>query len=323
MDPSSTTAKPAAASSRRRIRGNDERRCSFPQRLRLFAHQVALCVRPPEKKITGEQFFQRTINGDCWLQIKTHLSARDILALRHTCSFLLSGQMPLLCPDQNQALIDVLVEGYYNRNQDVQSLCRQIMTPYFTRIHEHKSAFCSWVEKNLGEQEQIWIGKDVLRQGALHRYLSNRAMSIECIVTLREHTDRISCVTLLPDGRFVSGSDDKTLKIWDPGMKPGRQCVATLRGHTSWIRCVTLLLDGRFVSGSIDKTLKIWDPGMAPGAQCVATLQGHTGWIECVTLLPDGRFVSGSSDHTLKIWDPGIGHREHNVSLPCRDTLTG
>ncbi len=142
-------------------------------------------------RITGEQFFQNTINSDCWLQIKTHLSARDILALRHTCSFLLSGQMPLLCPGQNQALIDVLVEGYYNRNQDVQSLCRQIMTPYFTRIHEHKSAFCSWVEKNLGEQEQIWIGKDVLRQGALHRYLSNRAMSIECVATLRGHTDRI------------------------------------------------------------------------------------------------------------------------------------
>ncbi len=131
------------------------------------------------------------INSDCWGQIKTHLSARDILALRHTCSFLLSGQMPLLCPGQNQALVDVLVEGYYNRNQDVQSLCRQIMTPYFTRIHEHKSAFCSWVEKNLGEQEQIWIGKDVLRQGALHRYLSNRAMSIECVATLRGHTESI------------------------------------------------------------------------------------------------------------------------------------
>ena len=138
----------------------------FLSSLRLFAHQVALYVRPPEKKTTGEQFFQKAINSDCWLQIKKHLSARDILALRHTCSFLLSGQMPLLCPGQNQALVNVLVERYYNRNQDVQSLCRQIMTPYFTRIHEHKSAFCNWVEKNLGEQEQIWIGKDVLRQGS-------------------------------------------------------------------------------------------------------------------------------------------------------------
>ena len=185
--------------------------------------------------------------------------------------------MPLLCPGQNQALVNVLVERYYNRNKDVQSLCRQIMTPYFTRIHEHKSAFCSWVEKNLGEQEQIWIGKDVLRQGALHRYLSNRAMSIECVATLRGHTNLIHCVTLLPDGRFVSGSSDGTLKIWDPRHEePGAQCVATLRGHTDWIYCVLLLHDGRFVSGSDDRTLKIWDPSKEPEAQCVATLRGHT-----------------------------------------------
>ena len=159
--------------------------------------------------------------------------------------------MPLLCPGQNQALINVLVEGYYNRNQDVQSLCRQIMTPYFTRIHEHKSAFCSWVEKNLGEQEQIWIGKDVLRQGALHRYLSNRAMSIECVATLRGHTDRIHCVTLLPNGQFVSGSDDGTLKIWDPSMKPGStMCRYPAGTHWAGYAASLLLLDGRFVSGS-------------------------------------------------------------------------
>ncbi len=318
MDPSNTTANPAATSSRQRIRGNDERRDPSPQRLRSSAHQVALCAPPPEKKITGEQFFQKTINSDCWLQIKTHLSARDILALRHTCSFLLSGQMPLLCPGQNQALIDVLVEGYYNRNKDVQSLCRQIMTPYFTRIHEHKSAFCSWVEKNLGEQEQILIGKDVLRQGALHRYLSNRAMRIECVATLRGHTDFISCVTLLPDGRFVSGCSNGTQKIWDPGKDAGAQCVATLQGHTRWIRCVLLLPDGRFVSGSDDHTLKIWDPSKEPAAQCVATLRGHTHWVLCVTLLPDGRFVSGSCDKTLKIWDPS-----KDAAAQCVATLRG
>ena len=58
----------------------------------------------------------------------------------------------------------------------------------------------------------------------------------QCVATLREHTDWISCVTLLPDGRFVSGSYDKTLKIWDPSMAPGAQCVATLWGHTDWDR---------------------------------------------------------------------------------------
>ncbi len=90
-------------------------------------------------------------------------------------------------------------------------------------------------------------------------------MSLPCGGTLREHNvslldDWIRCVTLLPDGRFVSGSFDETLKIWDPSKEPGTQCVATLLGHTAGIFCIRLLPDGRFVSGSDDRTLKIWDP---------------------------------------------------------------
>ena len=37
-------------------------------------------------------------------------------------------------------------------------------------------------------------------------------------------------VAVLSDGRVVSGSDDKTLKVWD--LVSG-QCLQTLSGHTS------------------------------------------------------------------------------------------
>ena len=43
----------------------------------------------------------------------------------------------------------------------------------------------------------------------------------QCVATLQGHTGWIICVTLLSDGRFVSGSSDHTLKIWDPGMDTG------------------------------------------------------------------------------------------------------
>ena len=39
---------------------------------------------------------------------------------------------------------------------------------------------------------------------------------------------------MLPDGRVVSGSDDKTLKVW--GVATG-ECVATLKGHSDFVRC--------------------------------------------------------------------------------------
>ena len=47
---------------------------------------------------------------------------------------------------------------------------------------------------------------------------------------------------MFPDGRrVVSGSGDKTLKVWD--VATGK-CVATLKGHSSNVRCAasTVLL---------------------------------------------------------------------------------
>ena len=35
-----------------------------------------------------------------------------------------------------------------------------------------------------------------------------------CLQTLRGHTGWVNCMGLLPDGRVVSGSRDKTLKVW-------------------------------------------------------------------------------------------------------------
>ena len=65
------------------------------------------------------------------------------------------------------------------------------------------------------------------------------------------------CVAVLPRDRIVSGSRDKTLRVWDV-TEGGGHCLQTLRGHTGWVNCVGVLPDGRVVSGSRDKTLKVW-----------------------------------------------------------------
>ena len=88
--------------------------------------------------------------------------------------------------------------------------------------------------------------------------------------TLKGHANSVLCVAVLPNGDVVSGSWDRTLKIWsrstlgdgNDGGNGGEQwtCTHTLEGHTNWVRCVAVLSNGDVVSGSDDNTLKIWVP---------------------------------------------------------------
>ena len=65
-------------------------------------------------------------------------------------------------------------------------------------------------------------------------------------------------MTVLADGRrALSGSDDRTLRLWD--LETGAE-LRRFEGHTRWITSVTVLADGRrALSGAYDLTLRLWD----------------------------------------------------------------
>jgi WD40 repeat protein len=65
-------------------------------------------------------------------------------------------------------------------------------------------------------------------------------------------------VAFSPDGkRIVSGSADKTLRLWDA--ETGKAISKPLKGHTGEVISVAFSPDGkRIVSGSTDRTLRIW-----------------------------------------------------------------
>jgi WD40 repeat protein len=78
------------------------------------------------------------------------------------------------------------------------------------------------------------------------------------IRTFEGHTTGVWAVAVTPDGRrAVSGSGDRTLRLWDLG---AGQTLRTLEGHTNFVSAAAVMPDGRrAVSGSGDRTLRVWD----------------------------------------------------------------
>jgi len=118
-------------------------------------------------------------------------------------------------------------------------------------------------------------------------------------LTLKGHGAPSGASPTVPTtGRIASGSEDKTLKVWDAAT--GRETLA-LKGHTMEVLRVAFSPDGkRIASGSGDNTLR---SGTRHGPGNLI-LKGHSRAVTRVAFSPDGKHIaSGSLDNTLKLWD--------------------
>lgn len=118
--------------------------------------------------------------------------------------------------------------------------------------------------------------------------------------TLTGHSDSVWSVVLSFNGQtLVSGSEDKTIKVWD---FPSGKLRHTLIGHTDTVRSLTISADGKtLASSSGDKTIALWD---LQTGKLMRTLTGHTSTVWSVAISSDGKtLVSGSQDDTIKVWN--------------------
>jgi WD40 repeat protein len=114
---------------------------------------------------------------------------------------------------------------------------------------------------------------------------------------LAGHTGSITALAFGPNGQLISGSRDRTLRLWQ--VSDG-QCLQVLAGHQSQVHGVSLSPDGqRLLSASRDGTVRWWH--LASG-QCQGVWQSPPQfWLQGCLVDQQGRLVAIASNDALDL----------------------
>ncbi|MGB8982423.1 MAG: WD40 repeat domain-containing protein [Anaerolineales bacterium] len=133
------------------------------------------------------------------------------------------------------------------------------------------------------------------------------------------HTDLVPALVMTPDSKqIVSGSWDKTIKIWD--LSSGG-LLHNIQGNSGAVYALAMTPDGQqVISGNKDGTVKVWD---LSSGRLLHNLEGHTGGAQAVAVTADGqKIVSGGWDAAVKVWDLSSGRLLHNFRKPSGGVST-
>jgi WD40 repeat protein/Tfp pilus assembly protein PilF/V8-like Glu-specific endopeptidase len=116
---------------------------------------------------------------------------------------------------------------------------------------------------------------------------------------LNGHRGIVTSLVMSPDGQtLVSGSSDKTIKVWQ--LSDGK-LLHSIQAHRATVNSVVISPDGKsIISGSTDGTIKIWrlQDGLllrtiAPGK--------NPNRVNSVAISPDGKNIIGAGD-SINLW---------------------
>ncbi|PCH37882.1 phospholipase A-2-activating protein [Wolfiporia cocos MD-104 SS10] len=145
----------------------------------------------------------------------------------------------------------------------------------------------------------------------------------QLLYDLKGHQQSVWAVLAIDGRQFLTGSADNTIKLWNQ-----HKNVRTYPGHTQAVRGLALITDIGFASCSNDGEIRIW----TMEGDVVYTLSGHTSFVYSLSVLPNGDIVSGGEDRTVRIWNDGecaqtIVHPAISVwsvsTMPNGDIVTG
>ena len=149
-------------------------------------------------------------------------------------------------------------------------------------------------------------------------------MDLKLSKILTGHTAAVKCLAIFPDNlRLASGSDDKTIKLWQ--ITTG-ELIRTLAGNTYSVSCLAILPENLLASGEFYQILvKIWNPETG---ELIRKLSYFGNNLFSLAVLPETNYLAAgiqSYDETILIWNylegqivkKLAGHKLYTRSITC------
>ncbi|RHY33893.1 hypothetical protein DYB32_003281, partial [Aphanomyces invadans] len=143
--------------------------------------------------------------------------------------------------------------------------------------------------------------------------------TLRCVAVCSGHTESVGSIAMAQKihnytsgtAFFVTGSSDKTMKLWSMGSLLSSStsvttttlsATAATKAHDKDVNALAIAPNDRFIaSGSQDKLIKIWN---AATLSVVGVCRGHKRGIWALEFSPvDQCLASASSDKTVKLWN--------------------
>ena len=119
---------------------------------------------------------------------------------------------------------------------------------------------------------------------------------VECISTLKGHTDCVRAIAVISDVHFLSASNDASIREWNIKGEP----IKEFSGHENYIYSISNIMKGReFVTCSEDRSVRIWSNESTSQTQIIR-LPAPTLW--SVISLTNTDIVIGSSTGKVYIF---------------------
>ncbi|EPS73033.1 hypothetical protein M569_01722, partial [Genlisea aurea] len=128
----------------------------------------------------------------------------------------------------------------------------------------------------------------------------------QVVSTLSGHSKKVTSVKFVADSELVvTGSADKTVRVWQASEGGNYDCRSILKDHTAEVQAVTIhATNNYFASASLDGTWCFYELASGLCLSQVEDTSGSSGGFTSSAFHPDGLILgTGTSNALVKIWD--------------------